>query len=341
MKRAAIIAGALVLVVGAIVWWLATRDEPDRRLWTSGTVEATEAQVGFPGGGRLDSIVVREGQAVARGEELARLDREQVEAERRQAEAELMAARAILSELETGSRPEEVASAQASLRAARARFEQAQREFEITNRLFRTGTVTRAELNRDRLAMDTAATEVTRAEQQLELVRKGPREEAIAAQRARVLQAEARVATLDAVLAQMVLEAPFAGIVTVTHRQPGEIVAPGTAVVTIMDPEDRWVRTYVPLDRIGAIDLGAAATIRSDTFPDREYPGEVTFIASEAEFTPKQVQTEEERLKLVYAVTVRVLEDPALELKPGMPVDVVTVTRAVSAKEPVAKGERR
>jgi HlyD family secretion protein len=89
-----------------------------------------------------------------------------------------------------------------------------------------------------------------------------------------------------------------------------------------MNADDRWVRIYVPAHRIGAVRMGMGASITSDTFPEKAYPGDVIFIASQAEFTPKSVQTAEERVRLVYAVKIRILNDPGLELKPGMPADV-------------------
>ena len=132
------------------------------------------------------------------------------------------------------------------------------------------------------------------------------------------------------------------------HRQPGETVSPGLPVLTLTDLDDRWVRIYVPENRIGAVSLGQGATIRSDTYPDREYRGEVIFIASEAEFTPRNVQTPEERVKLVYAVKVRITGDADYELKPGIPADVVlavpgsapsgSMTSGGATPEPVGRG---
>jgi hypothetical protein len=110
--------------------------------------------------------------------------------------------------------------------------------------------------------------------------------------------------------------------VTVRHREPGEIVPAGSPVVTLIDPKDRWVRIYVKEDRVGSVRLGGRAAITSDTYPGKAYSGQVAFIASEAEFTPKNVQTKEERVKLVYAIKVRITGDPGFELKPGLPADV-------------------
>jgi HlyD family secretion protein len=124
----------------------------------------------------------------------------------------------------------------------------------------------------------------------------------------------------------MAMRAPFDGVVTVRHRQMGEIVQAGSAVLSVMNRLDRWVRIYVSEARIGAVHLGQKAGITSDTFPDRSYPGEVAYISSEAEFTPKNVETREERVKLVYAVKVRITGDPGFELKPGMPADVRLAT---------------
>ncbi|HEX9944680.1 MAG TPA: HlyD family efflux transporter periplasmic adaptor subunit, partial [Thermoanaerobaculia bacterium] len=120
----------------------------------------------------------------------------------------------------------------------------------------------------------------------------------------------------------LAVTAPFDGLVTVRHRQPGEIVPAGSPVLTLIDPADRWVRIYIKEDRVGSVRLGSRAAISSDTYPGKTYTGEVAFIASEAEFTPKNVQTTEERVKLVYAVKVRILGDPGYELKPGLPADV-------------------
>jgi HlyD family secretion protein len=145
---------------------------------------------------------------------------------------------------------------------------------------------------------------------------------------AAVAQAEAARGQVEAALANAVVTVPFPGVVTLRHREPGETVAPGFPVLTVMDPEDRWVRIYVREDRIGAVALGQQAAITADTYPDRRYAGEVVFISSRAEFTPRNVQTAEERVRLVYAVKVRITGDPEHDLKPGIPADVVLEPRA-------------
>ena len=281
-----VIAAAVVAAVGVALWAVFGRDR-DRHhvLSASGTVEATEAR-------------------------------------RQQASAQAAAARAFLRELERGSRPEEIAQGRSALAGAAERVRDAQRDLDRTKALFEGGAVSREALDKARLALDLAQSQHDQAREQVTILETGPRREKIDAQRAQLAQAEAAVRVIDATLAAMTIRAPFDGVVTVRHREPGEIVSAGSPVLTIMNPDDRWVRIYVSETRIGAVRVGQAATITTDTFPKKTYRGEVSVIATEAEFTPKTVQTTEERVKLVYAVKVRVTGDPARDLKPGMPADV-------------------
>ena len=320
---------ALVVLLALALWLVVFRNQgPGDNLIASGTVEATEARLGFPAIGRVDAIMVREGDAVREGAELAFLDRLEMQARLKQAQANVVSSRALLLELERGFRNEEVSQARAALDAANRRVDDAKQVFDRTKRLLEGGAVSQEAFDRAQIALDIAESERTRAEEQLNLMEAGPRRERIQAQRAQLAQAEAAVAAIEAGLANLTIRAPFDGIITVKHREPGEIVAAGTPVLTVMAPGDRWVRIYVPENRLGAVQLGARAAITSDTYPDREYDGEVMYIASEAEFTPKSVQTSEERVRLVYAVKVRITGDSALVLKPGMPADVTIALEA-------------
>ncbi|HVP38276.1 MAG TPA: HlyD family efflux transporter periplasmic adaptor subunit [Candidatus Saccharimonadales bacterium] len=310
-------------VLAAVIAFVVLHHRNGREaLVASGTVEATDAQLGFQVPGRIESIQVHEGDAVRAGQELAMLDRAETRARREQAAAQAAAARAGLEELERGYRSEEVAQARDAFDAARRRLADARDDLSRASRLRESGAVSQQSLDKAQVAADVAQSQFQQAREQLQLMESGPRRERVDAQRAQWAQAEAAVRAMDATLANMVVLAPFDGVVTVRHREPGEIVAAGSPVVTVMNPEDRWVRIFVREDRLGAVHLGQAAAVTSDTYPGRKYSGAVTFIASEAEFTPKSVQTAEERVKLVYAVKVRISGDPAHELKPGIPADV-------------------
>lgn len=291
-------------------------------LFASGTVEATEGRLGFETAGRMAVIRVREGEQVKAGDTLALLDRGQMLARREATEADAEAARARLEELQSGYRREEVARARAALRAAEEEREDARRDLRRTTTLYEGGAVSEEALDKARTAFEVTSSRVEEARQRAEMMKEGPREEEVSAQRARWASARASLRALDATLDNMVITSPFDGVVTVRHREPGEVVAPGSAVLTVLNTNDRWVRIYVPEDRIGAVKLGQTASITTDTYPDRTYGGAVRFVASEAEFTPRNVQTQEERVKLVYRVKVQITGDPDLDLKPGVPADV-------------------
>ncbi len=314
---------AIPVTLTAVVVVLVARGRGNGQLIeASGTVEATEADLGFQVPGRIERMAVREGDQVVAGSELAWLDRRELEAQRRAAEAQAAAARARLLELQRGFRSEEIAQGRAAFGAAEQRLRDAERDLERARRLYGGGAISEQRLDDASTALTLAEAEYRRAQESLQILETGPREERIAAQRSVLVQAEALVAQMEATLAHAVVTAPFDGTVTVRHREPGEAVPAGSPVLTVMDPSDRWVRIYVREDQVGRLAIGGAATISADAYPARTYPGRVVFIASEAEFTPRNVQTTAERVKLVYRVKVQVTGDASLDLKPGLPADV-------------------
>jgi HlyD family secretion protein len=334
MKRRPVWIAAAVVLLAVVAALVIRSRRSDEGLVASGTVEATEAQLGFQVPGRILEIKPREGDRVHAGDVVAWLDRTELQARRAQARAQLAAARALLAELEAGARREELAVARESARAAEERYRDAERDYQRIRRLFEGGAVAREALDKAQLALDVAQSQRDQAQQQLQMVETGPRRERLQAQRAAVEQAEAGLRQAEAALQHAVITAPFDGVVTVRDREPGEVVGAGVPVLTLMNPDDRWVRIYIREDRIGAVSIGQPAAISTDTYPGKRYQGVVSFIASEAEFTPRNVQTAEERVKLVYAVKVRITGDSGQELKPGMPADVRLA--AAKAREPNA-----
>jgi HlyD family secretion protein len=317
---------ALVVIVLAVVaglWFGVLRPDNDAdSLFSSGTVEATEARLGFQAAGRIEMMAVREGHRVVAGQLLARLDQQEILARRAQAEAQVAAARALLRELQSGFRSEEIAQARAGRDAAAERLADAERDLQRARVLLEGGAISQEALDKAKVAHEVARSQLEQATEQLRLFESGPRAERIESQRAQLAAAEAALQAIEAAIEYATIEAPFEGVVTIRHSEPGEIVAPGAAVLTITNPDDRWVRIYVREDRIGAVRIGTEASITSDTYADKDYTGEVIFIATEAEFTPKNVQTTKERVKLVFAVKVQITGDEDQDLKPGMPADV-------------------
>ena len=316
---------ALILVLRFVVF----RSTDDANvIVASGTVEATQADLGFQIPGRIEGIDVMEGDAVARTSELAWLDRTELRARKVAAEAQVAAARAVLRELESGSRSEEIAQARSAMSAAEQNLTNAKRDFERTTRLHEGGAVSRQILDHQETALEVAQAEYDRTREQLQMVEAGPRVERIAAQRAIVAQARASAAQTDAALDNAMIVAPFDGLVTVRHREPGEVIPAGAPVLTIINPDDRWVRIYVRQDQVGRVKIGQDVTITADSYRDREYQGRVIFIASEAEFTPRNVQTTAERVKLVYRVKVQITNDQSFDLKPGLAADIQLETES-------------
>jgi HlyD family secretion protein len=276
-----------------------------------------------------------------------------LDAEVKKASAGVSAADARYQSLKTGSRDEEVAEAAAVRDRAKAEWENRQRDYERMKDLYERRIISFSQYDAARTAAESAKAAYEAAEERFKLVKTGPRRELIEEGEANLAgsgaaltaakigrrevdrmkldlkvlhaqadQARALLSAAEDDLAKSSLYAPISGFVTVKDVEQAEFVQPGTPVITLAELERVWVRTYVPETRLGQVRLGQKAEVKSDTFPDKTYPGTVTFISPDAEFTPKNVQTREERVKLVYRIKVT-LDNPRQELKPGMPVDVV------------------
>jgi HlyD family secretion protein len=363
------------------------RGQPDDRIRISGNMELTQVNIAFKIAGKLIERAVDEGDAVKKGQIIARLDRDQLLRQREresaalveaasqlkqagttvdwtresqatdleQRRADLAQAQAKLQQLETGSRPQEIQESSAAVEAARTESERAQRDWERAQTLFKRDDISASQYDQYRKNAESAKAALRQAEERFGLVREGPRKEEIEAARAQVARAEAsirwseaqkldvkrkqddvfakravierqraQVALIDSQLGDTVAASPIDGVVLVKSANVGEILAPGTTVVTIGDIDHPWLRGYINERDLGRVKLGTKAKITTDSYPGKVYWGRVSFIASEAEFTPKQIQTSEERLKLVYRIKVDV-ENPQHELKSNMPADAEIV----------------
>jgi len=294
----------------------------------------------------LEEVALRRAEVEAARAQLMELERGFRPEEVAQAEAVVERARAHLAELLAGSRPQEIEAAEASLRRARAELERWRSDHERQRQLFQRGVISAREYESVLAAYRVAEAQVREAEERVKLVREGPRKEQIAQARAALKEAQERLAmlregprkeTIEAARARLegakaalaasetrlsytTVTSPLNGIVLSKNVEPGEYVAPGTPVVTIGDLENIWLRAYIDEPDLGKVKLGQRVRIRTDTYPEKRYEGRISFISSQAEFTPKNVQTERERVKLVYRIKVDV-PNPTMELKPGMPAD--------------------
>ena len=269
--------------------------------------------------------------------------------------ADLAAAEARLAELKNGSRPQEKLDAKAAVDAATAELERARKDWERAQPLFKNDDISAAQYDQYRNRFDSADAAVKSAKEREALVLAGPRVEQIAAQEAQVARARgalktaeanqlemkrreqelttrgaeiarsrANITLIDSQLNDTVAISPVDGVVLVKAADVGEVLAPGTTVVTVGDIDHPWLRGYVNETDLGKVKLGLKARVTTDSYPGKVYNGRVTFISSEAEFTPKQIQTQQERVKLVYRIKIE-MDNPRHELKSNMPADAQIV----------------
>jgi HlyD family secretion protein len=323
--RRIIIGMVLLLFGGGLIWYFMLGkgvESPSGRVVVTGNIEVTEVALSFKIPGMVVARPVAEGERVAAGQLVARLDTLELEQEVALKQAELAAVHARLAELEAGYRTEEVAQARAALRKAQAEEKNARDNYERQKRLFKEKVIPEKEYDNAAASYGMARQSMKEAGEKLAMLEKGHRPEQIAAARAQVDQALAAQALAGTRLDYATLVSPLAGLVLTENVEPGEYVNPGTPVITVGKLDQVWLRAFINQTDLGRIRSGQKALITTDTYPDRRYEGRVSFIASEAEFTPKQVQTDQQRVKLMYRIKITV-PNPQMELKPGMPADAV------------------
>lgn len=267
-------------------------------------------------------IRVAEGQGVEAGEVLARLDDEMLRIALRQAETGVALAENRLRLLLKGAREEDIRQMEAALVKAEENLKSAREDNDRMQNLFRSGSVTQKQKEDAELRHRIAEAEYTTALEGLKKVKNWARPEEVEAARIQLEQARAN---RDQVLKQLEyaeVKAPRRGTILTQGVYEGEYVTPGSALFTLADLETLYLTIYVPETSLGTIRLGQKAEVRVDAFPDRGFPAEVVLISSQAEFTPRNVQTQEERVKLVYGVKLKVKNQEGV-LKIGMPADAI------------------
>jgi HlyD family secretion protein len=295
---------------------------PTSDLVLSGNIEVVDAQLGFKIPGRVTSRPVSEGERVQAGQLIAQLDDQDQTQQLVLRRAELAATEAALAELEAGSRPQEIAAVEATLRSAEAERERARLDFARSQELRGKEVIADRDFETAQAQLKVAEARAAEAAERLKLAKEGPRIETIHQARARTDQARAAAALAQIQLDNTRLTSPLTGMVLSHNIEPGEFVAAGTPVVTVADIAHVWVRAYLNETDFSRIHHGQQVIVRTESFPGRDFAGTVGFIASEAEFTPKTVQTPKERVKLVFRIKVDIANDKD-ELKPGMPADVI------------------
>lgn len=286
-----------------------------------GTVEIREHDVAPMTASRVVRLLVDEGDAVDAGDTVAVLSVSTLAADIEQRRARVATAQAALSEAEAGPRSAEIERAEADVRAAEAEADRAAQDLIRIQALTDSGALSQQQLDVARTLATTTANRRDALRETLRLLRQGTRPERIAGARAEVETARAALAATQATQSDLVLTAPVRGIVLGRHAEVGEVVAPGTPVLSVGESAKPWVRVYVSPSDAARLTVGAPAIARLDDLPERSFPGRIASLATKAEFTPRVALTEDERADLLFAVRVE-LDDSTGTLKPGLPVTV-------------------
>ena len=282
--------------------------------------------------------------------------RETMQADMQLRNADLSAAQSQLQQLKNGSRPQEIQESQAAVAAAQSQYDQAKKDWDRAQTLYKNDDISTSQYDQFHARFEGADANLKQVKEHAGLVQAGPRSETIESasaqvERARaslrvgqanaieskrreqdivarqsdIERAKAQIALIDSQMADTIAVSPINGMVLVKAADVGEILAPGTSVVTVGDIEHPWLRAYIREQDLGRVKIGDKVKVTTDSYRDKVYDGRISYISSEAEFTPKQIQTSEERVKLVYRVKIDV-DNPRHELKSNMPADAEIVT---------------
>jgi HlyD family secretion protein len=323
-KRIAILGLAVLAAAGGVAaylrYWQAAPTRGDR-LVLYGNVDIRQVDLAFNVDGRIEAMLVEEGDSVTEGQVIARLDDARYRDAVAVAQATLGSYEAVVARLESGSRPEEIARARAEVQAAEATWKVAQATLERRERLALDRYASQQALDDARAAEREARAKLDALRQDLALAVKGSRQEDIAEAKAKLRAAEAELSLARHRLSDTMLHASADGIVLTRIQEPGAVILANSPVYTIALSDPVWVRTYVSEPDLGRIHPGMDAQVTTDSAPDHVYQGWVGFISPTAEFTPKTVQTQDIRTSLVYRLRVYV-RNPDRGLRQGMPVTV-------------------
>lgn len=300
-RKVGIVALAVLIAAGAGAWFL-WKSRQTRDLVFSGTIEARDVNVGSLVGGRVEKVHVDEGSSVKAGQPIVTLEPDLLDRQIREQEARVGNARAGLTKTLNGPRREET-------ERARVEWQNAEKERVRQEALLREGLAPQQ-------LYDNAAAAARMARQSYDELARGNRPEDVEAARAGLAEQEGQLAYLQRQKEELVVRAPADGVVATMDMRPGDLVAANQPVATLLEPGEIWVRVYVPEPQLGLVRLNERATISVDTFPHRTFGGKVVEIRQRSEYTPRNVQTLEQRGDQVFGIKVEI--DPAPELKPGM-----------------------
>ncbi len=295
-------------------------NEKSSDIVASGNIEATDVTISSKIGGQIDEILVKEGDKIKTGDILLKLDHASLDIQLRQAEAAAEQAEAQLRLLLAGPRKEDVELAEEQVNLAEINLEKAENDKERSTNLYEQNAIT-LQMHEDALTRyEQILNQYNTAVANLDKVKNIVRKEDIESAKANLKRTYTGIDLIRKNIEDCTILSPVDGIVSNKFVEKGEFVTPGASVFLISDLQTVKIKIYVTEVELGRVKLGQDAVIKIDSYKDKTYSGKVIFVSTEAEFTPKNIQTKEERTKLVYAVKIEI-PNPDLELKSGMPAD--------------------
>ena len=312
----------LVLVALALTTTACRNSGDANTIVLNGRIEAPTVDLGPKVPGRVVAVLVREGQRVKAGELLVRLDLGETAIAVEGAQAGVRAAQARAQDLRQGSRESEISAAQADVADKRAAVALAEKEAERQRFLLSRKVGTQRELDRAQTDLTRSRAALKASSEKLELAQEGFRSQQTAAASAEADRAQAQLEQSQSVASESEIRAPADGVILHRLAEPGQLVSAGQPAMTMAFSNRLYVRTFIPETKLGQVRQGAAATVVVDAYPDKQFPAHITEIAPDAEFTPKAVETREERVNLVYAAKADLDRGWNEPLVPGQPAEV-------------------
>ena len=314
--------------------WMGAADPAE--FVVSGIIEADDVHVGSKVAGRVLRVAAREGQRVKTGDLLVVLEPDELKASLAEAQGSLKEAEAKLAEIVAGYRREEIDQAKADWLAAKTQYENSEKSRRRMKDMIDRALVAHQDYDDARTKAEADEQRMKSVREKYDLLLAGSRKEEVAQARARAEAARARVSLVKTQLDETEVKAPFDAVVEVLDLRPGDLVGAGKPVATLLKVQSLWVRAYVPEERLGYVRPELKLRVRVDSFPGKDFSGVVRRVHREAEFTPRNVQTQEERVLQVFQIEV-VIDDPGELLRPGMNADVYIL---LLASPPKAEGGR-
>jgi len=321
VKRKIIVIGIVILALAGVIGYKLYLPK-EKGITATGTVEITLADIVPKTNGYMSELSIQVGDTIKAGQVIAHISRNDLKAQLLADEAALSKAKVQLTDLEKGAREQEIQQVKAQMASAQATYDKAKSDLERYRALYRDDAIAAQQFDAAQASYDVAYNSLLAAQSQQSLVIEGNRPDVIEAQRAEVQRLQAVIDVTRSNLADTIVYSPINGVVLTKNFENGEYLNAGSAIATVGDLNDCWVKIYVSSEQLGLIRLNQPVNVHIDAYPDRIFAGTIKEISQNAEFTPRQSITQRERANLVFYVKVKIDNSEGI-LKPGMPADVV------------------